>query len=89
MTPPRQRLFVERPTYRRRRILDAMRAMPVLGLLLWLVPLLWSASGNEVSATSALIYLFGGWIGLVVVSAGLIVALRIVERQADEDGDSS
>ncbi|MFD2739909.1 hypothetical protein ACFSUD_10040 [Sulfitobacter aestuarii] len=34
-------LFLERRSYRRRRMLDALRFLPFLGLGLWMLPLLW------------------------------------------------
>lgn len=76
--PPVQKLplFVERQTYRRRRIVDAARALPILGLMLWWVPLLWALPDEPTSASGALTYIFSVWIGLVIGAALLIVALR-------------
>ena len=66
-------LFLERQSYRQRRLMDAVRLLPVLGLLLWMVPLAWplAQSGAEggpesVPMSVALKYLFGVWGGLVV-----------------------
>jgi hypothetical protein len=73
---PRQPpVFVERQTYRRRRLADSARALPVLGLLLWLVPLLWGLSGEAPRTSAALIYLFGVWIALILGAAAIIAAL--------------
>ena len=79
MTTRRRALFLERRNYRRRRAMDAVRLLPVLGLVLWMIPMLWpgpggpagslgvTLSGDQVSpvATSrALLYLFCVWAGL-------------------------
>lgn len=44
-TPPQ--VFLERQTYRRRRLMDAARLLPALGALLMMVPLLWPQSGSQ------------------------------------------
>lgn len=65
---PQQKLFLERKSYRMRRLMDAVRLVPVLGLGLWLLPLMWSQPadpGGGVQLSTALTYLFGVWIGLV------------------------
>jgi hypothetical protein len=62
------RLFLERRSYRMRRMMDAVRMLPVLGLCLWLVPMMWpvadSASGDGVATSTALRYIFGIWLFL-------------------------
>ncbi|MFZ7094067.1 hypothetical protein [Primorskyibacter sp. 2E233] len=80
-------LFVERQTYRRRRIVDAARALPVLGLLLWWVPLLWALPERPHSASGAIIYIFSVWLGLVVTAGLLIIALRRRDAQSGRTGD--
>ncbi|UYV39573.1 hypothetical protein N4R57_12680 [Rhodobacteraceae bacterium D3-12] len=62
-------VFLEKANYRRRRLVDAVRLMPVLGALLWAVPLLWTQ--GDTSSSSALLYVFGIWFGLVVL-AGML-----------------
>ncbi|WGW03788.1 hypothetical protein [Tropicibacter oceani] len=79
-------LFVERQTYRRRRTVDAARALPVLGLLLWWVPLLWALPERPHSASGALIYIFLVWLGLVVGAGLLILALRRRDNETAPDG---
>ena len=65
-------LFLERHRYRRRRLWDAVRLLPVLGLLLWMVPLMWptqsGADGAGIKTSSALLYLFAVWVFLAVVA---------------------
>jgi len=72
MKPPRQPLFVARDTYRRRRMMDAARMLPVVGIVLILLPLLWSPAGDEPRDTAMDgIYLFAIW-GLLVALAAML-----------------
>jgi hypothetical protein len=82
-------MFVERQTYRRRRLVDAARALPVLGLLLWLLPLLWSVPEDGPSASTAMIYIFSIWIGLPLVSGALVFAMKRLRDPAAEDPAST
>jgi len=78
-----QPVFVGRDSYRVRRWRDAARMLPVLGLVLWLLPLLWPAgqTGNR----TILIYIFGVWI--VLILAALLIAPR-AQADAGEDADA-
>ncbi|MFY0623181.1 MAG: hypothetical protein JXQ89_15970 [Pelagimonas sp.] len=78
-------LFVERQTYRRRRLVDAARALPVLGLLLWLLPLLWAVPEEGPSASTTMIYIFSIWLGLPIVSGALVFAMRRLREPAVGD----
>lgn len=70
-------LFLQRKSYRARRMMDVIRLLPLLGLALWMIPLLWpvgdavgdgAAQATQSIPTSvALKYLFGVWIALVAV----------------------
>ncbi|MCV6595595.1 MAG: hypothetical protein OIF40_00740 [Mangrovicoccus sp.] len=65
-----QPLFLARRSYRRRRLIDAMRLLPLFGGVVILIPLLWSQSSGGSLALRGL-FLFGVWGVLVVVSAYL------------------
>ncbi|MGR3711496.1 MAG: hypothetical protein ACU0A6_00015 [Shimia sp.] len=78
-------VFLERQSYRRRRLIDLIRMVPVFGAILWAVPLLWATEGEERIATSdAVVYVFLVWLGLVVTGGLLSRALRIGDD--DENG---
>ena len=76
---PGYALFVAQSTYRQRRMIDAAGLLPLLGAILFAMPLLWM--GAEPGATEAeaaaqgaatshvMIYLFAAWAGLVALSA--------------------
>ena len=79
---PEQPIFLERENYRRRRLGDAAKLLPVLGLLLFLIPVLWAGNG---STGGGLNYLFGVW-------AVIIIVMRLLSRRLSEtepkSGDS-
>jgi hypothetical protein len=84
ITPTRGPLFVERHTYRRRRLMDAARFVPIVGLFLWSVPLLWGGDdGTAVTTSAAVRYVFGVW--MLLIGAGFLIAapLRDVNAEAD------
>lgn len=68
-------LFLERETYRRRRLTDGARILPVAGFVAVLLPVLWSR-GDGGSVGPAAVYLFGLWVVLVVVAGLLSGPLR-------------
>jgi hypothetical protein len=71
-------MFLERRSYRVRRLMDAVRLLPLLGLALWMVPLLWPVSETAASdgagampLSLALQYIFGIWVLLVLAAWAL------------------
>lgn len=70
-------VFLERQSYRRRRLMDAARLLPLLGALIFAVPLLWPSpdaseiAGQEarlVQMSDAILYVFASWALLIVLS---------------------
>jgi ABC-type methionine transport system permease subunit len=85
MSERRQALFLERQVYRRHRLVDAIKTLPFVGLLLWLLPLLWAREpGDAVGTADALVYVFVVWFVLIALSA--IVAV-LLARDADNTSD--
>ena len=80
-------LFLERRRYRRRRLTDAARLLPILGALLFALPLLWptpeqaSAGAGEaggaagVAMAQSMIYIFAVWAGLIL--SALLISWRL------------
>ena len=60
---PSSPVFLERRSYRRRRMQDAQRLLPVLGMLLWMVPVLWPTRDEtgHVTMSAAIYYVFGAF----------------------------
>ncbi len=79
--------FLAPASYRQKRLRDASRLLPLLGLALLLVPLLWVGSGEPggVANSAALRYVFAVW-GILVACALLLLCLI---RPADEPDGSA
>ncbi|MCB1333704.1 MAG: hypothetical protein KDK26_08640 [Roseivivax sp.] len=74
--PHRPPPFLERGTYIQRRVMDAARLLPLLGVFLLALPLLWPAGTEAAPATSrTLTYIFGVWTVLIVAAAFLAYRL--------------
>ncbi len=77
MSEPSRSVFLERQTYRRRRLMDAARMLPIVGILLWALPLLWRQEPETAVTTSgAMRYIFGIWVLLVALSLWLSRRLK-------------
>lgn len=88
MTPDPGPVFLERRTYRRRRLADAARVLPLIGTALISVPLLWERSGDAAAPTAhVMVYLFVVWAALVGASALISARLRPEEDEADTPGE--
>lgn len=61
----REPLFLARRSYRRRRLEDAARLIPILGVFLFLLPLLAPSAHTAHQG----LYLFFGWMILIALSA--------------------
>lgn len=87
MARPGSQLFLERGSYRQRRLMDAVRLLVFLGAGLWMIPLLWPSGGalaaEAVPMSKALLYVFGVWGLLIAVS--LLLANRIPETPDTAD----
>ena len=74
-SPPSAPVFLERRSYRQRRMMDAIRLLPLVGLLLWLVPTLWAATDGDgvepVRMSQAIVYVFGVWVCLILCAGTL------------------
>lgn len=68
--PGRGPLFLKRGSYRKRRLRDAARMLPVLGAFLFAMPMLWSQEGSAPEGTAGDgLYIFVVWLGLVLAAA--------------------
>lgn len=75
MRRPRPPLFLERQNYRRRRVADAARLLPLLGALLFCLPLLWAPQKTPAADTAR------GGLFVFAVWAGLIFAAFLLSRR--------
>lgn len=71
-----QPLFLERESYRRRRLADAARLLPVAGLIAVILPVLWlRPDGEGLNIAAEAVYLFALWGVLIALSTALSRAL--------------
>lgn len=68
MARPPEPVFLERQSYRRRRVGDAAKLLPFVGLVLFLLPVLWT---REATTAGGIVFLFTVWAGLILVVAVL------------------
>ena len=80
MSRPPEPLFLARQSYRRRRFGDAARILPAFGLVLLMLPVLWS---SEAGTRGGLIYIFSVWAILIAIVAP--ISMRLSERVRDAD----
>jgi hypothetical protein len=89
MKAPRNQVFLERRSYRMRRLADAARLLPVLGLVLCLLPIFWQPDVSGAPRMTAWdgIYLFVVWLALIVLAAVIARRLMTLATTApDRDG---
>lgn len=80
----RQPLFLAREDYRRRRLRDAARLLPVAGWALFLMPLLIGTGiGGGMGTAAGGIYIFAVWIALALAAA--ILSRRLSQRPGEGD----
>lgn len=80
-------VFLERRSYRLRRLRDAAKFLPFLGLVLWLVPLLWPVEGADAASNAmALQYIFGVWAVLIAVVFVISQMVSLGDHRADKAG---
>lgn len=72
-------LFLAKGVYRRRRLRDAARLLPILGVFLLLLPLLWGAADGK-GADRTVVYVFGIWGLLIAFAAYLAPSLARPEN---------
>ncbi|MFK7877007.1 MAG: hypothetical protein AB8B71_14690 [Paracoccaceae bacterium] len=75
---PEPGVFLERTSYRRRRLVDGLKVLPLLGAWMFMMPLLWSVDNTTMSG--ALVYIFIVWATLILSAAVLLVWLTRLRR---------
>ncbi len=75
-------VFLERRSYRRRRMMDALRLLPILGVFLWMLPLFWPTAADgpdapeKMAMSTAVTYVFVVWLTLIASALALWAFLR-------------
>jgi hypothetical protein len=88
MKEPAPLPFQAPPGYRRRRLIDAIRLLPFVGLLLFFLPLLWAAGVGSTALTSrGGIYIFLIW--LVLIFAAAVSSRAVAREEARDDAEAA
>lgn len=87
MARPKLPVFLARSSYRRRRLRDAARLLPVVGGLMLLLPLLWVPEAEVRLGARDVLYFFGVWLALIGLAAAFAPGLSRGDGTADEDDD--
>ncbi len=82
MSPERTPVFLARRSYRRRRLADAARLLPIVGAVLFCIPLLWRGPDGTTGTNGVMFYIFGLWIALAVIAGVISRHLRASESEA-------
>lgn len=82
---PGSRLFLEWESYRRKRAMDAGNLVPVLGVILFFLPVLIASGRESLPVSGAMIYVFAAWCVLIALSVWLSRLLSQPET-SDTDG---
>lgn len=61
-------LFLERKSYRRRRLMDAAKLFPIIGAVLFSLPLVWQSGETTVPLSQVFVYVFIIWAGLIGIN---------------------
>jgi len=73
-------IFLARQSYRRRRLGDAAKLIPVVGAILLLMPIIW---GGAARTSGGLLYIFTVWAILIVLIA--LISRRLVQNIPESD----
>jgi peptidoglycan/LPS O-acetylase OafA/YrhL len=84
MPNTRQPLFLARANYRRRRLRDGARMLPIFGFFLLMLPMFWVDGQRFMVLHWG--YLFLAWAGLIAVAA--LLAAKLVDGDAPIDFDA-
>ena len=67
---PKTAFFLPQDSFRRRRLADAARVLPVVGGVLMMIPMLWGGGDDAVAeqarTSNAAIYVFCVWGGVIL-----------------------
>lgn len=86
-------VFLERRSYRRRRMMDALRLLPIAGVFLWMLPVLWPtpadgpAAPETVALSTAATYVFMVWLALIASAFSLWSLLRARPEMGEDASD--
>jgi len=81
------KVFLEQRPYRRRRLIDAARLLPVVGAVALLAPALLAQEGATSSLAWRGIYFFGAWLVLILGTWAISRAIANTAQPGDDGPD--
>ena len=87
MAAVRQPLFLARDSYRKRRLRDGARVLPIFGTVLVLLPLMWPAVPQMVLAHWVFVFVL--WVVLIGLAAVLARGLGDTETVSSQENAST
>jgi hypothetical protein len=82
-------LFLARKSYRRRRMTDAARLLPIVGVFLFLMPILWQPASTPAHDTGyGVAYLFIVWTLLILAARVISHFVAGVAEDSEDAPDS-
>lgn len=89
-TSSQNRLFLERRGYIQRRVIDAARLLPVVGFVLFMVPLIWPRAGDAdaVPTSVSFIYIFVIWFVLILIGGFLAQRIGTISEPRTDDSSA-
>jgi hypothetical protein len=72
-------LYLARASYRRRRLIDAQKLLPIFLFLMYLIPLLWGDESTQTPVGGGVrgyVHVFSVWFGAIVIAGFITRALR-------------
>ncbi|MBZ8118783.1 hypothetical protein KUD11_08980 [Roseovarius sp. LXJ103] len=82
---PAKSVFLERDSYRRRRMGDAAVLLPLFGTVLLVIPLLWQSGDGGARTTDVMLYIFGVWALLAGLARLVSGYLDVVPSGSEEE----
>jgi hypothetical protein len=77
-------VFLQRDTYRRRRIGDAIKLLPIVGLVLFFMPLILGTPDRPAQTSSLGLFIFFSWCVLIGMSVLLVALFNRVPNRPQE-----
>ena len=75
--------YLPRKSHRARRLVDAVKLMPYLAVLLWMLPMFWKGKDANLPVSRIILYIFGVWAFLIVTQIVVNFFLNRVSKEVD------
>lgn len=73
-------VYLARKSYRQRRIRDAARVLPLVGAVLWVMPVMYVAPATSTTG----LFIFGIWALLIILAAAISSRINLGPDEIDK-----